>query len=213
MAPPRKLDVPGRPAQVDVSRDGSLVALELAGSGVALVPIDGGALRPLTTNATDGKPRFTHDGRALLFTRQPEGSPPRVYSLPIGGGEPRPALEPATSDAAPAPDDDRIAYLSGADQGHLVPYLADPVHGSRRPLSRALSAGGYRAVAFSPDGGRVAVLLGASRVVEVDAATGAVLRSVDSGTDSFAALSYVDGDPVVVRARWIGDLWLADGAF
>jgi serine/threonine-protein kinase len=208
--PPRKLEVAGVPAQVDVSPDGTSVALELAGAGIELVPLSGGPPRPLTTAAGDGKPRFTRDGRTVLFTRQPEGATPRVFSISIEGGEPRPHLEPATSDAAPSPVDDRVAYLAGTEADRLLPCVANLGRGARRPLSPALQPGGYRAVAVSPDGKRVAVLLGASKVVEVDASTGSVLRSVDSWTDSFVALSYLGDDPVVVRSQWIGDLWLAE---
>lgn len=207
---PRKLDTPERPADVAVSPDGSLVALELSGAGIGLVPMTGGPLRRLTEGTGDGHPRFVRDGKALLFTRQSAGAAPQVFTVPTTGGEPHPLLEPGTSHAAPSPGDGRIAYLSGTDQARLIPFLGDTASASRRRLSDGLRAGGYRAVAFSPDGKRVAVLLGASHVFEVDATTGTVLRSVDSGTASFSGLSYLGDDPVVVRSQWVGDLWLTD---
>jgi Tol biopolymer transport system component/tRNA A-37 threonylcarbamoyl transferase component Bud32 len=207
---PRKLSVPGYPVQVAVSPDGQLVAVQLGSAGIALVPANGGPVRRLTENAGDSEPCFARDGTTVLFTRQLEVDGTQVFSIPAAGGEPRPLLEPGSSHAAVSTTDGRIAYLAGSGSDELTPYVYDTRAGARRRLSPGLRPGTYRAVVFSADGKHVAVLLGFSHVFEVDVSTGAVLRSVDSETDSFWGLSYVGNDPVVIRSVWLGDLWLAE---
>ena len=175
----------GSPSQLAVSPDGRFVAVQL-GAGLSLVPVDGGAPRPLTNDATDGSPAFRRDGRELLFTRTstPEGAL-RVHVVDIAGAAIRPLLAPGSSSAATCSHDDRIAYLVGEDHSKVVPMITDPnsPKGEPRRLSPDLRAGSYRSVARSPDGIHVGFL---------------------------ASLVYTDQHLLVARSLFVGNIWLAD---
>jgi hypothetical protein len=77
-----------------------------------------------------------------------------------------------------------------------------------RPVSRSFGKGSYGGVRFSPDGTRIALSVGLNDVVEVDAASGDVVRRFTSG-DQITSLTYVGSDVVVSREAWRGDVWLA----
>jgi Tol biopolymer transport system component len=215
-APPRQLDAPmTTPAShVAVSPDGALVAVQ-ADTGIVLAPLDGSPRRALTSLAGDTKPAFRAGGKQVVFTRITEGSPPRVFVADLAGGDARPLLESGTSDAAPAPTGERLAYLSGPDGAHLVPMLADLATGRRARLSPKLNEGRYRELAFSPDGRRIVLLSGSNEIVEVDATTGAVVRTISTGSSMVQGLSYgladADrGEILAARTQWVGDVWIAD---
>jgi Tol biopolymer transport system component len=83
---------------VQIAPDGSAVAYvtstaskedEHPASQIWLVPADGGAPRRLTTSeAADGSPRWSPDGRRIAFVsdRKKRGTP-QLYLLDLGGGE------------------------------------------------------------------------------------------------------------------------------
>jgi hypothetical protein len=130
-------------------------------------------------------------------------------TIPTGGGEPRVILEPG----ARAPDvagDGRIVYLRGAGEGHVSIVVAPPGGGAARPLSASLPAGAYARPQFSPDGKRVAVVRAGSELIEVDVATGRIVRSFTHGGDGFEHAVYSGDEMVIARRLWAGDLWLAD---
>jgi Tol biopolymer transport system component len=208
--PPRKLMVEGTPLDVDVSPDGSEVALELGGIGIVLASIDGGASHALTRGFADARPRFRRDGLLLYFTRQLNGEAPRVFGVEARGGEARPVLEPGSSMATPSPVGDTLVFLQGTDESRLEVFVVDAPNAVPRRLSPELGPGPYRTLAFSRDGSKIALFRGSSQLVEIDAPSGKVLRTVDSGNDSFAGLAYLEDAPVVIRSQWRGDLWMAD---
>ena len=214
-AAPRQLTSPTDhpPIRVAVSPDGTEAVLELTGAGLFLAPLDGTPGRALTDASTDSKPTFRRDGRDVLFTRAREGAPPQVYAIDSTGGEPRPYLDPGTSDAAPSPLDDRVAYLAGPDEQHAIPMIANMATGIRLRASAALGEGRYRSLAISPDGTRLAMLIGTAGILEVDLKTGVVTRRADAGSAGLASLTYLGADPVVARTQWLGDVWIADGPF
>jgi hypothetical protein len=83
-----------------------------------------------------------------------------------------------------------------------------------RPLSPAMSRGRYRDPRFSPDGRRVALVRGDRELVELDAATGEVVRVVTPEPgDMLHTPSYAAGNLIVLRARWQGNIWVADARF
>ncbi len=194
---------------VDVSPDGKLAALELVGVGLAFGSLDDVTLRPLTTDPSDERPLFTHDGQEVVFTRRLPGSGLQVHAVGVDGGEVRALLEPATKQAAPSPVDDRIAYIAGSEPAAYVPMIADLATGQKRPLSPKLGSGRYMSTAFSRDGKRVAVVVGESRLVEVDARTGAILRQGDAD-NMLQALRYVGDDLWAARTSYRGNVWVAD---
>jgi dipeptidyl aminopeptidase/acylaminoacyl peptidase len=200
------------PSQLAVSPDGRFVAVQL-GAGLSLVPVDGGAPRPLTNDATDGSPAFRRDGRELLFTRTSttEGAL-RVHVIDIAGAAERPLLARGSSSAATCSHDDRIAYLAGEDHLHVVPMITDPDPAREEPLrlSPDLGAGSYRSVARSPDGSHVALLEGPNTVVVVNLATGATTKNADPRAGFLASLVYTGTRLLVARSLFLGNIWLAD---
>jgi hypothetical protein len=89
--------------------------------------------------------------------------------------------------------------------------VVDLATGQKRRLSPRLPDGRYLSIAFSGDGKRVGLVAGEGRLVEVDPATGAVLRSVDSG-QALERLHYVGTAPWVARSTSQGNVWMADVA-
>ena len=152
---------------------------------------------------------FTRDGLRVVFTRRLPDGTERVHAVSVEGGEPSTLLDPGSSQAAPSPVDDRIVYLACTAASHCVPTIADLATGRSHALSPKLAEGRYMSVAFSRDGKRVAVVAGESGVVEVDAATGAVLRKGDAG-NMLQSLRYVRDELWAARAGDRGNVWMAD---
>jgi serine/threonine-protein kinase len=194
---------------VDVSPDASLAALEISGGGIALVRMSDGTVRPLTTDASDERPYFTRDGRQVIFTRRTAESGLQVHVANVDDGQIRTLLEPGSRQAAPSPVDERIAYITGEAPGSLIPMVADLGTGKKHPLSPKLGAGRYMSVAFSPNGKRIAVVVGEGRVAEVDASSGAIVRQGDGG-DQLQALRYVGDELWAARSAYRGNVWMAD---
>jgi Tol biopolymer transport system component len=215
--PPKRLRVPGSPRSVSVSPDGRLAVFAMAEHGIVSASIDGESTRTLTSDPGDGKARFTHDGRTVVFSRATKGGTRRVFAVDVAGGEPRPLLDDGSTEPAPSPIDDRIAYLAGTETSKMVPMIFDAKTGRSSRLSSRLGEadGSYESLAFSGDGRRVAFLGGAAGnlLVEVDAATGAIVRTINAGTSTLLRLSYDGNDPIVGREQWVGNLWMADGRF
>jgi serine/threonine-protein kinase len=211
-APARMIVSGGDPRlndNVDVSPDGKVAALELVGVGLAAVRLDDGSLRPLTKDPSDERPLFTHDGRQIVFTRRVPGAGLQVHIVSAFGGEARALLDPQTKQAAPSPVDDRIAYIAGPEPSSYVPMIADLATGRKHPLSPKLGPGRYMSAAFSRDGKRVAVVAGESRLVEVDAATGAILRQGDAD-NMLQAPRYVGDELWAARTSYRGNVWVAE---
>jgi serine/threonine-protein kinase len=199
------------PSDLDVSPDGALAVLEVAESGLVLVRLDDASSRALTTDVTDSAPRFSRDGREVLFTRTEQGDSMHVLAIAVGPDKAsaRVVIDSPSMLAAPSPVDERAAYLAGADFATRLPTIVDLVTGRTRRLSPSLTEGRYLSIAFSGDGKRVGVIAGEGRFVEVDASTGAVLRSVDSG-EELEKLHYVGNEAWVARAISQGNVWMAD---
>jgi Tol biopolymer transport system component len=115
-------------------------------------------------------PRFTPDGRAILFDLPRERSQPKgsdVWTVPVEGGEPTLVLRDAV-DGAFSPDGRSLLYVdlsSGEQSGPLVVAGAD---GSN---PRVLVEEGAGVPRWSPDGTRISYLEG-DEVHVIDAETG-----------------------------------------
>jgi dipeptidyl aminopeptidase/acylaminoacyl peptidase len=94
------------------------------------VPFGGGRAEPLTFSAaSDGAPRFSPDGKSLLFVSDRKDEKPQLWTMPVDGGEPRLLLE--TPDGVGAaewsPDGSMILFLAGSgEQRFLVGKKDDP---------------------------------------------------------------------------------------
>jgi serine/threonine-protein kinase len=208
--PVHRLVTPELVAQdVATSPDGAWVATSTP-KGIWLLAVDDGRPpRQLTSDPSDYAADFDTKGEHVLFTREGQDKVPVVMSVPFGGGEPQPFLGRGSRQAH-AIAGDRIVYLRGTGDKDTSVVVFDPKSGVTRPLSRALAPGGYANPQPSPDGRRVAVVRSDLEVVEVDVATGSVLRTFAHAGDQFSRVAYSGSDLLIVRALWAGDLWLAD---
>jgi Tol biopolymer transport system component len=137
--PPRALSPIGDIGHPVVSPDGRSVVAWVAGTGLALYPVDGGPGRPVRGGATQDEPlRFTSDGRWLFVRRTPVDHPntTRVWidriDMVTGKREPWKELTPTDPAGVRAigtvhltPDGKGYVYAFYATLGDL--YLAEGV--------------------------------------------------------------------------------------
>jgi Tol biopolymer transport system component len=134
-------------------------------------------------------------------------------SVALDGGDAAPLLEEDSDWAAPSPVDDRIVYLSGATSAETLPQVWDG-HKGVRPLSSHLARGRYGGPRFSPDGRRVVLVRGDTDLIEVDVATGAIVRELSTQTgDQLVFPTYTPAGLVAIRVRFQGNIWVADVSF
>jgi Tol biopolymer transport system component len=213
--PPRAIPVGDLvPRDVAVSSDASRFTFSVAAKGIYLGSVRGDpALRPLTTEPGDSDPCFRHGDAEVLFTRHVGDGRPQVSTIPVAGGDAKPLLDVGTDDAAASPVEDVVAYLLGPSS-QSVPMVWDARTGRSRPLSAKLVNGRYWGLHFSLDGKRVAFVRGDTDLLEVDLATGEVLRTVSTPTaDALYTPTYTSVGLLVVRVGWQGNLWVADATF
>ncbi len=73
---------------LDVSPDGHMLVFELLGD-IYLLPVGGGNARPILTGISmDTQPRFSPDGRSIVFISDRDGSE-NVWIADADGGHPR----------------------------------------------------------------------------------------------------------------------------
>jgi hypothetical protein len=210
-APPRAIPVCRLPLrEIAVSPDGSRFVVAVEGSGLHVGALRGDpALRRVTSDPSDVAPGFRKGGAQIVFTRQVDGRP-RVTVAPVDGGDATPLLEPGTDDPAPSPVDDRLAFLAG-NLTDALPMMWDGHTGARRPLSPKLLAGRYSSLRFSLDGKRVGVVRGDTDLLEIDASTGAILRTWTApNAEAAYNPTYTPAGLLVERVSWQGNIWVAD---
>ncbi len=143
-------------------------------------PASGGAEYRLTTDPTiDGLPRWSPDGRAVLFASERDGHW-QLYEVAAAGGSARRVRANAYRElqADISPDGRHLAFLSNAG-GHEALWTMDRVTGQQAPLVRH----GRRSVLgnphWSPDGGRLVFSSNwriGHQIYVVDRATGVETR-------------------------------------
>ena len=109
-------------------------------SRVWRVGYEGGRAEKLTTAAaSDSRPRFSPDGRRLLFLSDRSGSS-QPWVLPLSGGEPQQAatLEGGVRAAEWAPDGRRIALIAPSGEQRFV------VGDKKDPVARRITAMNWR---------------------------------------------------------------------
>jgi len=132
------------------------------------IPVEGGEPKPLTGGESetieDRNPCWSPDGRSIAFVRGERlvgdieyYAKVNIYSIPAGGGEPRPLT--AASDRvgfrsiAWSPDGNAIAYISGED--NLTIKVKSLQTGASRVVGKA-ERPGWNSLAWSPDGKKLA---------------------------------------------------------
>ena len=195
---------------IAVSRDGKRFVVGVPGDGLYVGMLAGqGALRRVTTDGADSAPSFRAGDSQILFTRRPSNGPSRIFSVPVDGGPPTLLLPDGSDSGSASPVDDRVVYLEGASMSDSVVKIWDG-HGTRA-LSSQLGPGRYGAPRFSPDGRRVALQRGDTEVLEVDAASGMIIRTLSTPTgDLLSNPTYTAAGLVAIRVRFQGNLWMAD---
>ena len=111
------------------------------------VPFAGGESEPLTSaDACDSLPRFSPDGRTLLFLSDRRGTN-QPWLLPLAGGEPRrlTELEGSVRAAEWSPDGSRVLLIgpSGEDR-YIVGDAKDPIARRITDFTWRLDAAGFR---------------------------------------------------------------------
>jgi len=197
-------------SDIAFSHDGARFVIAVGGDGLYVGALRGTAgLRRLTSDGLDAFPAFRAGDSQIVFTRHLPGAPPQVMSVPVDGGAPSPLLADKSDAPAPSPLDDRLVYLDGASFAETVPKVWDG-H-TARPLSKLLPAGRYGGPRFSPDGRRVALVRGDTDLLEVDVATGAIIRTLSTPTgDQLVFPTYAPSGLVALRVRFQGNLWMAE---
>jgi len=193
--------------------------------GLWAAPVDGSApARRLTRGGADASPRWSPDGTrvAFLSDRADRGTA-GLYVIAPDGGEAEPlAVRAKTVEAlAWSPDSSTVAFLApdepDAEDERRKKERDDPqVHGQRLPRNRLFTVpvgGGVptevpvgdlhpTALAWSPEGGRVALIARPSP--ELDLSTSATVHTVAVGPAGPVEL--------VGRRPWAEDLtWASDG--
>lgn len=145
-----------------------------------LVPAGGGLERRLTTDpAQDGLPRFTPDGRHVIYTSNRSGGW-QLWEVDVAGGEPRRVRSNAATEwqAALSPDAGTLAFLSNLDGAERLWLMAFPA-GAARVLVRHGEKTIFGNPHWSPDGKSIVFSsnhqLG-HQIYVVEAATGAERR-------------------------------------
>jgi len=111
------------------------------------VPFKGGRPDQLTSaKSNDTRPRFSPDGRTLLFTSDRSGKP-QVWVMALQGGEPRQLtdLPNGAGGAEWSPDGKRVLLLAGSgEKRFLVGKTDDPIARQIRDYTWKIDGGGYR---------------------------------------------------------------------
>jgi hypothetical protein len=200
--------------RISLSNDGKTL-VGTNDDGTFAGPIDGSA-KPTKIAEPDGSEHnatFSRDGKRVILELR-DGERERIAAIPVGGGE-RTWLLPAGSLApAQSPTAELLAYLADdtAAKGpaQRVIMVLDQTTGATRRVAPALPPYPYRDLRWSPDGARLLAARRDGQLVELELATGKVLRTFDVGADQIYGLTYVGDDIFVGRATSAGDIWEAD---
>lgn len=213
--PPRCVDIGDLEASSPApSADGQWFSFNVFGKGVFVARIDGSTPpRRLTEQHGDERQQNTAispDGREVYFTEQVGTGAPHVEAISFEGGSARRVLEDSTCVLTFSPKGDAAAFLVGTHDVSAIPMLMNLGTKKRRLLAPSLGEGEFSAVTWSATGARAAVIRASKEVIEIDVASGKVLRRFDAGADQLDGLTYSGDDLVTSRMLWVGDIWVAD---
>ena len=175
----------GAPA---VDRDGLRIAFSARRQrqpSLHIVNADGTRAR-IVTSALElqGGAAWAPDGQSITVAAVDEGAP-RLFSVPVDGGAPRPLVKEHSSDPAWSADGGLVVY-SGPDVGTTFPIRAVTPNGTAVPLPFLSLTRGARHLAFLGDGRTLAVLRGDmahKNLWFIDLETGAERQVTNFGPD------------------------------
>lgn len=153
--------VPAIPRCVTVSPDSSRLLAEIDGNQptqIYTAKVDGADWTPLTSSGSNRAPRWSPDGKQIVFHSNRDGSPgPWKVHLMNSDGSNQTRLSPldnATFDLSPSfsPDGKQIAFVSW--DGTSFGIWTMNTDGTNRRLVTNLAVPAYTA-AFSPDGTKI----------------------------------------------------------
>ncbi len=203
--PPRVLKTEGlSPVEPAVSADAKWVAFTAVEKGIWAMPLDGSAPpHALTTRGSDNQPTFGSDGAVYFAT---DGVSHRgIASVTADGHAPPVAVVENARLPAGSPTSPVLAYVSGEVAG--ATRLLDLTTHKSVPLAAGARTGIHYA-RYSSDGRRMLVGNGMTELLELDAKTHAVLRTLTTG-DQISGATFVGARIVVARSVWRGHLWTA----
>jgi serine/threonine protein kinase/Tol biopolymer transport system component len=182
--------------------------------GLHVAPIGGGGSTRVTTDAADGEPQFSFDGKTIVFESTRERGGARVYAVAVGGGAVRALSSPGALSPAASPTEDRVVWVQPTEQGRVL-MTASLAGGEAKPLVPSLAPGDWLNPRFSRDGKKLLVVRKTAEVVEIDLPTGVLRVVYKAGLDGIGEATYApDGDGLIASVQlWSGDLWLAEGTF
>ncbi len=205
-APPRQVPFAAKPVQVEAAPDGRTLVIATS-TGLVLTSVDGAETRALTSRPGDREPVFRGEGE-VVFSRDGENGT-ELMVIAVGGGEPVP-LGVQGAHPAPVPGSSDVVYVvTSGGSSELMRWSGTTR--AAHPLSTSLPPGRYHRPSVSRDGRLLAVPRNGVEVIIVDLATGRVVRVLKKGGDQLERPFFdASGRLYVGRARWDGDLWMAD---
>jgi Tol biopolymer transport system component len=201
------------PDRISVSHDGRLIA-GANSDGLYVGPLDGSTPPQLLVPFTGSEQNatFSRDGATLVFEHR-DGKRERIATIPVGGGEPAWLLPAPSLAPAQSPTADLLAYLTedpaATQPAQRLVMVLDQRTGKARRVSPSLPAYPYRDLRWSPDGKRLLAARRDGQLVELELATGKVLRRFETGADQLFGITYLGDEILVGRSTSAGDIWEA----
>ncbi len=192
---------------------------------ILYVPSEGGdsvqvlvrSERRLISRVPGGGLNVSPDGKKIVISAYQEPYNPRegvdVWTIPVDGGPPTRLTNDRSSEGYPcwSPDGEWIAFVDDRQKsektGFSAIYVVPAVGGQARQITSQADSVGGGAIAFSPDGERIAFFSdGSIKTIPVEGGDAAILvAEVKSGRHSQLAYS-PDGSKIAHNAR--GKIWI-----
>jgi Tol biopolymer transport system component/DNA-binding winged helix-turn-helix (wHTH) protein len=154
---------------VDFSKDGQWVAYVSYPTGVLWRSKVDGSERLQLTNATDYAlmPRWSPDGKRIVFYNMPSGKPSRIFEVSAEGGSPRPLMPDGSShqvDPGWSPDGKKLVFSGASGDAASTIHIFDP---TTKQVSTLAGSQGLFSPRWSPDGRYMAALAADSNTLHL----------------------------------------------
>lgn len=180
------------------SPDGRMIAFDLL-SVIWTLPADGGTAKPLTDDLQDAtQPRWSPDGRRIVYQSYRDGDYHLWLSEADGSGEPQQLTRGPWYDMEPcfSPDGRRIVFSSDRD-GSSALWTLDLTTGRTERLTQGTEVLGMPF--WSPDGEKIVFTVGETAVDVLTLANGSRTRvaTAPSGANVYGPAFTPDGARVI----------------